>query len=418
MKGYSFQELVKLAEAAVKRAGDIMTGDLTATKVLVSGAQGTEANTLTRKDYVDTELSKKLSLTGGKVTGPITSLATDNFRIASGSIGAFWRKDDSRLYLMLTAAGDPEGTYNNLRPFHVSLTDGSVVTETKLLLPAGQAQQADAATRKDYVDGQVATRAPMAHTHTVAAITDLNTQNATATANTLALRDSEADVHARLLRTTYGDEFTMSGAIAFRVNNSTNNYTRYCSNPVSVRDWMRNEKTEWRMNWRAYIEDPGAPMTEYHIPGKAAVITYLATDNGYRITSSDGAGGGGFERLRLDSSGNLYATGAIHEAGQRVYSPNNPPPNTNSHNHTAAQANSNVVAGAQYAVGSYILAQKLTSSANGYGDNILGSSLIPASAGNRYWDGNPIPGTWKCMGYAADTGQQVDQRTTLFIRIS
>ncbi|AWH14892.1 small distal tail fiber subunit [Aeromonas phage 50AhydR13PP] len=151
---------------AVNKAGDTMTGNLTVPKVLVSGAQGTEVNTLTRKDYVDAELSKKLSLTGGKVTGPITSLATDNFRIASGSIGTFWRKDDTQLYLMLTAPGDPEGGYNNLRPFHVGLTDGSVFIDTKLLLPAGQAQQADAATRKDYVDGQVATRAPMAHTHT------------------------------------------------------------------------------------------------------------------------------------------------------------------------------------------------------------------------------------------------------------
>lgn len=294
---------------AVNKTGDTMTGNLTASKVLVSGAQGSEGNALTRKDYVDTELSRKLSLTGGKVTGPITSLATDNFRIASGSIGTFWRKDDSRLYLMLTAAGDPEGTYNNLRPFHVSLTDGSVVTETKLLLPAGQAQQADAATRKDYVDGQVATRAPMAHTHTVSAITDLNAQNATATANTLALRDSEADVHARLLRTTYGDEFTMSGAIAFRVNNSTNNYTRYCNDPASVRNWMKGAKTDWQMGWRAYIEHTDNPMTEYHIPGKTAVLTYLTGDGVYRIDSSNGGGGAVGARMSLDSSGNLYVVG-------------------------------------------------------------------------------------------------------------
>lgn len=88
------------------------------------------------------------------------------------------------------------------------------------------------------------------------------------------------------------------------------------------------------------------------------------------------------------------------------------------HNHTAAQANSNIISGEQYAVGSYILAQKLTASANGYGDNVLGSSLIPASAGNRYWDGHSLPGTWKLLGYAADTGKEVDQRTSLFIRIS
>ena len=60
MKGYSFPELVKLAEAAVKRAGDTMTGNLTTPKVLVSGAQGTEVNALTRKDYVDTAISDGL----------------------------------------------------------------------------------------------------------------------------------------------------------------------------------------------------------------------------------------------------------------------------------------------------------------------------------------------------------------------
>ena len=75
MKGYSFQELVKLAEAAVKRAGDTMTGNLTAPKVLVSGAQGTEANALTRRDYVDAELAKKLNLAGGTMTGNLTAPA-------------------------------------------------------------------------------------------------------------------------------------------------------------------------------------------------------------------------------------------------------------------------------------------------------------------------------------------------------
>ncbi|CAJ1855804.1 hypothetical protein HLBENOHH_02480 [Aeromonas dhakensis] len=37
----------------VNKAGDTMSGNLTAPKVLVSTAQGTEANALTRKDYVD-----------------------------------------------------------------------------------------------------------------------------------------------------------------------------------------------------------------------------------------------------------------------------------------------------------------------------------------------------------------------------
>ena len=60
MKGYSFQELVKLAEAAVKRTGDTMTGSLEATRIWVSSPQGTEVNALTRKDYVDTAISDGL----------------------------------------------------------------------------------------------------------------------------------------------------------------------------------------------------------------------------------------------------------------------------------------------------------------------------------------------------------------------
>lgn len=88
------------------------------------------------------------------------------------------------------------------------------------------------------------------------------------------------------------------------------------------------------------------------------------------------------------------------------------------HNHTAAEANSNIVAGATYVVGSYVLAQKTSGAAVGYGSNVAGSTLVPASAGSRYWDGNPMSGTWKCMGYAFDTSGEVDQRTTLFIRIS
>ena len=76
MKGYSFQELVKLAEAAVNRAGDIMTGNLTTPKVLVSGAQGAEGNALTRKDYVDSAIAAgdalQVSKTGDTMTGNLT----------------------------------------------------------------------------------------------------------------------------------------------------------------------------------------------------------------------------------------------------------------------------------------------------------------------------------------------------------
>ena len=32
---------------------------------------------------------------------------------------------------------------------------------------------------------------------------------------------------------------TFSGAIAYRVNNSSDNYTRYCSSPTAVKNWLQ-----------------------------------------------------------------------------------------------------------------------------------------------------------------------------------
>ena len=62
--------------------------------------------------------------------------------------------------------------------------------------------------------------------------------SSTATANTIAKRDTSSDITARLLRTTYSDQDTISGAIAYRVNNISDNYTRYCSSKPAIRTFM------------------------------------------------------------------------------------------------------------------------------------------------------------------------------------
>jgi hypothetical protein len=66
------------------------------------------------------------------------------------------------------------------------------------------------------------------------------TSNATtaATASTIAYRDGSADLSARLFRANYANQGTISGAIAFRVNNSSDNYTRYCSSPSAIRAFI------------------------------------------------------------------------------------------------------------------------------------------------------------------------------------
>lgn len=57
-------------------------------------------------------------------------------------------------------------------------------------------------------------------------------------ANTIAYRNGSADIAARLFRATYANQSTISGAIAFRVNNSTDNYTRYCNSPSAIRTFI------------------------------------------------------------------------------------------------------------------------------------------------------------------------------------
>lgn len=336
---------------SLKSTGLVVAAGVTAPKVLVSGAQGAESNALTRKDYVDSTIAAgdalQVSKTGDTMTGNLrfsqekTGISLHSTADVTGiynGTGDGASRDVTNLQIkswygigISPTAGLPAGMTMGQNSIWINARNGDIsaignIIANKSLVSAAQGTEANALTRKDYVDGQVATRAPTAHTHTVAAITDLRPQDANATANTLVLRDGSADVNARLLRTTFGDESAMSGAIAFRVNNSTNNYTRYCNNPESVRNWMKGAKTNWDMGWRAYIEHADNPMTEYHIPGMTAVITYLTSDGNYRITSSNGAGGAVADRLRVDASGNLFTQGAIHEAGQRVYSPNNRPP--------------------------------------------------------------------------------------------
>jgi len=58
------------------------------------------------------------------------------------------------------------------------------------------------------------------------------------TANTIAARSAAGDLSVRLLKANYTDETSIAGAIAYRVNNSTDNYTRYCNNPSAIRTFL------------------------------------------------------------------------------------------------------------------------------------------------------------------------------------
>ena len=66
------------------------------------------------------------------------------------------------------------------------------------------------------------------------------TSNATetATASTIAYRTGSADLRARLFRSNYANQSTISGAMAFRVSNSSDDYIRFCSSPSAIRTFI------------------------------------------------------------------------------------------------------------------------------------------------------------------------------------
>ena len=60
----------------------------------------------------------------------------------------------------------------------------------------------------------------------------------TATANKVAKLDSSADINVRLVRSNYQDQSNISGAMAFRINNGSDNYVRFCNSPAAIRSWL------------------------------------------------------------------------------------------------------------------------------------------------------------------------------------
>ena len=83
---------------------------------------------------------------------------------------------------------------------------------------------------------------PTSHTHTPSQVGLGNVPNTAhttaATANTVPLRDSSGDILTRLFKSTYADENRMAGGVAFRVNNSSDSYIRFCNNTTTFKTWL------------------------------------------------------------------------------------------------------------------------------------------------------------------------------------
>jgi hypothetical protein len=66
----------------------------------------------------------------------------------------------------------------------------------------------------------------------------------TATINTAAVRNAQGDIELRLCRSNYSFDTIAAGqAMAHRVNNSTDNYIRFCSSTAAIRTWASMSET-------------------------------------------------------------------------------------------------------------------------------------------------------------------------------
>ena len=131
-----------------------------------------------------------------------------------------------------------------------------------------------------------------------------------ANASSIAQRDSSADIACRLLRPNYANANTISGAMAYRINNSTDNYVRFCSDTAAIRTYLNvptrtggNASGTWGISVNgsaANISSANATMPAYikHAGDTNTYFGFVANDT--YVVATDGG-----ERVRVASDGNV-----------------------------------------------------------------------------------------------------------------
>lgn len=94
--------------------------------------------------------------------------------------------------------------------------------------------------------------------------------------NTLASRDGAGDLTVRLLRSEYGDQTPISGALAFRVSASGDNYLRFCSAPGSVRAWLQVAGTKSANQTTLYTGSSSSHPSGNAIPLSVPISNFAA----------------------------------------------------------------------------------------------------------------------------------------------
>lgn len=129
------------------------------------------------------------------------------------------------------------------------------------------------------------------------------THTTAATANTVSVRDGSGDIHARLFRSSYGDESGISGGLAFR-KSTTDNYIRFCNNTTNIRNWLGAQgKSDIRSNSMNNTQTT-IPATESG-DMNAQIAGYYGLYNGTKVANSPYSG------YFYCETKSIYADGAL-----------------------------------------------------------------------------------------------------------
>ena len=185
----------------------------------INGVDTVSANTdAANKLYVDNAVA-------GVPQGDITNVSTTSPITGGGSSGS--------VTIAHANSGVSAATYT-AATVTVNAT-GHVTSASSNTIPTVNNGQIDGRTAGNGLSGSMDATANQSGNTTFTVTSNAATA---ATASTIAYRDGSADISARLFRANYANQGTISGAIAFRVNNSTDNYTRYCSSPSAIRTFI------------------------------------------------------------------------------------------------------------------------------------------------------------------------------------
>ncbi|MGL5538785.1 MAG: tail fiber protein [Aeromonas veronii] len=410
----------------------------------------------------------------GGVVGELTSNAANTYRQyhSSTAYGVFSRIDAGSYYLMVTERDDPLGGFSALRPFQFKLDTGDVyfghnvkaagtVTTARVLMSVSQGSEVNSATRRDYVDGELAKKAnnsitinghPLTSSFDVSK-TDVGLSNVQNWPATGAVDDSSNAKYAttgavkkaydlaaaavpkaggvvtgviRCTGATGGISIHPTSDNSTGIFNGTGDGASQAKTNIQIKSWYgigicptAGSSLEPGLNSIWFDARTGAISTIGELYAQSDKKVY---HQGFKPTAADVGLGSvnnwGATASVSDNSDAKYATAGAVKKAYDLAAGKAPA----SHSHSASEGMRDVITSAAYAhshVGctAMLVNMRYNDREIQPGQHMTGSDLAYSNADATIAGGTP-PGTWKSLGYAAKASAAAISRVGLFIRIA